>query len=149
MTSSYWSPYPLNLLEYHLPLKSVGSWMGQSVPNSILLQKSSCTLGGTASIALPVQVELDMVLRKTIPYKTICRVNLYVVLKKVFKTKDKLVTRKIIVKSSNCIKKSRLITTKIVLPPVYLNCNVLPYRLGYFFDFWCDMLSMETEKFYG
>jgi hypothetical protein len=70
------------------------------------LQSSSSNLGGTATIVLPFQVEPEMVVCETNIEETICSVNLYVVMKKVFKTKDKLVTNKMTVKVSNGMTKT-------------------------------------------
>jgi hypothetical protein len=67
---------------------------------------STSNLCATATIYLPFQVEPEMVLCETNVEAAICSVNLYVVLKKVFKTKDKMVTNRMTVKVSNSIKKS-------------------------------------------
>jgi hypothetical protein len=73
------------------------------------LLSASSYLGATATIVLPFQVEPELVLCESFLEQTICSVNLYVVLKKVFKTKDKLVRSQMTVKVSNGIRKS---TTK-------------------------------------
>jgi hypothetical protein len=70
------------------------------------LLPSSSNLGATATINLPFQVEPEMVVCETHLDDTIYSVNLYVVLKKVFKTKDKLVSSQMTVKMSNGIKKA-------------------------------------------
>jgi hypothetical protein len=67
---------------------------------------STSNLGGTATILLPFQVEPEMVICEPNLESGTCSVNLYVVLKKVFKTKDKLVTNKMTLKVSNGIRKS-------------------------------------------
>jgi hypothetical protein len=67
---------------------------------------SSSNLGGTATIVLPFQVEHEMVVCETNLDETICSVNVYVVLKKVFKAKDKLVSSRMTVKVSNGMRKS-------------------------------------------
>jgi hypothetical protein len=66
------------------------------------LQSSASNLGGTVSIALPFQVEPETVLCEPTLDETICSV----VLKKIFKSKDKLVTSKMTVKVTNGIKQS-------------------------------------------
>jgi hypothetical protein len=72
------------------------------------LQSSTSNLGGTASIVLPFQVEPETVVCEPTLDETTCSVNLYVVLKKVFKTKDKLITSRMAVKMTNGIKKANV-----------------------------------------
>jgi hypothetical protein len=67
---------------------------------------STSNLGGTATIVLPFQVEPEMVLCETNLDQTIFSVNLYVVLKKVFKIKDKMVNNQMTVKLSNGMEQS-------------------------------------------
>jgi hypothetical protein len=67
---------------------------------------SSSNLGSTATTVLPFQVEPKIVMYQPNLEANTCSVNLYVVLKKTFKMKDKLVTSIMTLQVSKGIKKS-------------------------------------------